>query len=133
MKSVYNSSTGKFEMQRVLVEKAHWEYTTVVDEPAHWETYIITAAWTEYITNYTNTGYQDYYNRQSNFSIKNSRIALTVVRNDTKTNSLTSVNHGSISNKIMYVQPPQTSKPSTQQYDYTINPCSFLLFDVSGC
>ena len=133
MKSVYNSSTGKFEMQRVLVEKAHWEYKTVVDEPAHWETYTITAAWTEYITNYVNTGHTDYYKRQSNFSINNSRVALTVVRNDTKTNEVTSMDTGSISNRTMYVAPPATSKPFTKQYDYTINPCSFLLFDVSGC
>lgn len=105
----------------------------VVDVPGHYETYTITDAYTEYTTSWTTTEFTQRYESKKNFSISNSRISLNYIYQKKKGSQVKSeADSGSNTSKVAYPAPGMTPNAFDKDYSFTINPTSFLLFDVGG-
>lgn len=122
---------GSYQMVKVVDQAAGYKSVTVVDVPAHYETQVITAAYTDYVDDYTIWETDLYTTLISNFRLNQGRIAIGQ-KSKTESSSTTSTS-GQLKNQISQsMNVINAPNPMREDYAYTINPTSFLLFDVSG-
>lgn len=129
---VYNSTTKQYELQYVKTKDAYDELQWTQVSPGR--TVVDKAAYTEYITSWSDTMTEYTSLELKNFSVSNGRIELTTKSFTEKYWSQSSVvSSGKQSSTTGYPGVNPLPNGYDASYAYTINPTSFLLFDVSGC
>lgn len=123
---------GNYQMVKVIDQAAGFKSVTVVDVPAHYETQVITAAYTEYVDDYTIWETDSYTKKISNYRLNSGRISIGQKSQEQTSNMVVS-SSGTLKNQISQsMNVINAPNPVNEDYAYTINPTSFLLFDVSG-
>lgn len=129
---VYNSTTKQYELQYVKTKDAYDELQWTEVSPGR--TVIDKAAYVEYVTSWSDTMTEYTSLELKNFSVSNGRIELTTKSFTEKYWSQSSVvSSGKQSSTTGYPGVNPLPNGYDASYAYTINPTSFLLFDVSGC